>query len=83
MKLGDILTCYNAKLLPDNEVGPPLKEGNDYSLKDIHVCECGQAHYDVGLVSEYAYISCYKCKTQLPKGTTIHWCHPDRFNQPK
>lgn len=78
---GDKLTVINNKPLHGNEVAPPLIEGNEYVARQIHICQCGQDHVDVGLKSKYNWITCYKCKKELPKGETIHWCHPTRFEK--
>lgn len=73
------MKCVNILPLVGNDVAPPLKLNDDYKLVQIHRCKCGQEHYDVGLKSEYNWVSCYKCKKPLPQGNLIHWCHPDRF----
>ncbi len=83
------LICINTKPLEGNSIAPPVEEGEKYQLLHIHKCECGQDHFDVGLVSEIGFVNCYKCKKQLPKTREgfvvkadyrIHWCHPSRFN---
>ena len=80
MKDGILMPCINSKPLEGNDVAPPLEEGTHYTIVSTHVCSCGQEHYDVGLKSEYNWVTCYKCKTKLPKGDQIHWCHPSRFS---
>lgn len=79
MKDGTMLECINTKPLEGNEIAPPLEEGVFYPIVKTHKCSCGQEHYDVGLKSEYNWVTCYKCKIKLPNGDTIHWCHPSRF----
>lgn len=75
------IKCINNKPLKGNEIGPPLKIDDEYSIVDVYKCNCGLEHYDVGLKSEYNYISCrnINCSEKLPKGDKIHWCSPDRF----
>jgi hypothetical protein len=80
-ELGESLTCYNNLPLSGNEVAPPLKIGQTYPLKQIYTCKCGQEHYDVGLTSNYQWVTCYKCKQPIPKGDQIHWCWPLRFEK--
>lgn len=80
IKKDDNLTCRNDSPLPSNNVAPPLKVGESYVAQDVITCSCGSKHVNVGLVSEYNYISCFECKAQLPDGDKIHWCHPSRFD---
>jgi hypothetical protein len=75
----NVLTCINQERLPGNDVAPPLTEGEEYTAKEVYVCPCGQSHVDVGLKSNYNWVSCYKCSEKMPKGDEIHWCHPSRF----
>jgi len=71
------------KPLTGNAVAPPLKEGESYLVKQTHFCTggCGQAHYDVGLISKFNFIRCHKCGEVLPNSGQegIHWAHPSRF----
>lgn len=78
-KVGDTIICKNDKKLAGNEVAPPLELEKEYPLKEIYTCQCGQEHFNVGLESNYNWVTCYKCGTQIPKGDLIHWCHPSRF----
>lgn len=78
----EVLIADKVDPLDGNEVAPPLVKGNSYQVLRKHVCECGQEHYDVGLVSEYNFIRCYKCEEHLPDGDKVHWCHPSRFINP-
>jgi len=73
-----IIKCNNDKPFPINEYGPPLTEGNEYSLIEIFTCGCGEQHYNVGLELHLNYVQCYKCREDLPK--TNHWCHSSRFS---
>lgn len=73
------MICINIKPLEGNEIAPPLELGKDYSIVKTYECKCGQIHYDVGLTSKYNWVSCYKCKKEIPGGDIIHWCHPSRF----
>ena len=74
-----ILICQNIERLPGNSIAPELTLNAEYPLIGKTVCSCGKEHYDVGLRSEYNYISCHDCKEQLRDGDKIHWCHPSRF----
>jgi hypothetical protein len=76
---GAKLKALNNNPLQGNEVAPPLVVGKEYDAKEVYVCQCGQDHVDVGLASKYNWITCYKCKKELPRGEKIHWCHPTRF----
>lgn len=75
--------CINDKPLIGNEIGPPLQIGDFYYVDKITKCSCGLEHYDVGLKSEYNWISCRKCSEKLPNGDQIHWCSPERFENVK
>lgn len=77
MKINDTLICINASPLKGNDVAPPLVGGNDYPLKEVHVCSCGKEHFNVGLPMEYNFVRCFDCQEELPKSN--HWCHPSRF----
>ena len=79
IKVNDILICKNDKPLEGNDLGPPLELEEEYEAQELYKCSCGQAHINVGLISNYNWISCYNCSSQLPYGDTIHWCHPSRF----
>lgn len=79
LKKDDIAICIDNKPLQGNVVAPPLQEKEEYPVIDVYECFCGQKHIDVGLKSEYNYIRCYKCESNLPNGNKIHWCHPTRF----
>lgn len=78
-KVGDSVNVVNAAILPGNEEGPKLKEGDRMEVKAIVLDSAGNQHLDVGLVSELSYVSSYETKEQLPNGDSIHWCHPSRF----
>lgn len=73
------MICINDKPLEGNEIAPPVKIGEEYTVETIYACLCGQEHYDVGLKSKHNYIRCHNCKREIPKGDIIHWCHPSRF----
>lgn len=79
MKQNDKVKAINNNPLEGNDVAPPLSLTKEYVVKDVFVCSCGQHHIDVGLVSKYNWINCYKCAKPLPNGTEIHWCHPSRL----
>lgn len=79
-----ILKCINKEPLPGNKIAPNLQVGHGYAILNIHVCGCGQHHYDVGLVGEdIETVTCYKCREVLPYGDShspIHWANSSRFS---
>ena len=79
IKKDDKLICKNNAKLPGNDVAPTLNLEEEYGAKDVITCTCGSKHVDVGLKSNYNFISCFECKEPLPDGNQIHWCHPSRF----
>lgn len=87
MEVGTIIRCINAEPFPGNKVGPPLELGKQYPIKGVYEeiakegpkGNCIFHHYDVGLVSEYNFITSQDTGVELPGGETIHWCHPSRF----
>jgi hypothetical protein len=78
-EVGGIVKCINTKPLPGNEVAPPLEMDKVYVVKDVVRDKNGNPHLDVGLKSNYNYVSSYETKEELPYGDKIHWCHPSRF----
>jgi hypothetical protein len=79
VQINDTLICVNSKPLQGNDVAPPLTEGNEYPLKEIHTCGCGKQHFNVGLEMNYNWVKCYDCAEELP--THTHWSHPSRFTK--
>lgn len=69
--------CKNSNPLPGNDIAPPLKTGEEYTVTEIHTCKCGKHHLNVGLPLEVNWVTCYDCNQKLPNHT--HWSHPDRF----
>lgn len=78
-EVGDIILCTNANPLDGNDVAPPLKL-SEYPINEIVLDRDGNQHLDVGLKSQQNYIRSYETKEELPRGTSIHWCHPSRFS---
>lgn len=76
---GGVVKCINTKPLPGNSVAPPLKLDETYVILQVIHDKKNNPHLDVGLKSEYNYISSYETKEELPRGDEIHWCHPSRF----
>lgn len=79
-----MVKCINTAILPGNRIAPALTHDAVYLLSQIHVCHCGEQHYDVGLRNdEIDTVTCYKCREVLPQvansGITIHWAHSSRF----
>lgn len=77
MNVGNQLTCINIEPLKGNDIAPPLENGKDYPLEEIHKCSCGKEHYNVGLKMTCAFVTCHSCKEELPSHT--HWACPTRF----
>ncbi len=77
--VGAICIAENIEPLPGNKVAPPLEKDKEYIVKEIILDVQGNQHLDVGLVSEYNYITSYETKEELKRGDVIHWCHPSRF----
>jgi len=78
-KEGQNVIAINVKRLKGNEVAPPLKLGESYAIKKIVLDSAGNQHLDVGLKSNCNYVRSYETKEDLPEGSSIHWCHPSRF----
>lgn len=78
-KKNDTVRAVDTLPLGDNEVAPPLKMDENYTVKDICVDSAGNQHLDVGLKSRYNYVRSFETQEELPKGDSIHWCHPSRF----
>jgi hypothetical protein len=81
MNIGDVVVCINNKCLRGNDVAPSLKEGQEYTIKDIIFDSKNNPHFDVGLPSNVNYVRSWDTEEKLPKGDEIHWCHPSRFKQ--
>ena len=77
IQVNDTVTCNNNKALTGNDIAPPLTEGAEYPVKEIHTCSCGKQHYNVGLELVVNWVKCYDCSEELP--ITNHWSHPSRF----
>lgn len=79
--VGDTITCKQIGPLTGNAVGPPLEMDKDYILLNIYLDSEGNAHFNIGLTSEYNYVRSYITEEHLPnsgKGD-VHWCDPVRF----
>jgi hypothetical protein len=64
----DVLICNNKEKLKGNDVAPPLELGKEYKALEVITCGCGKKHINVGLKSEYNWVSCHSCGEKLPKG---------------
>lgn len=80
-KTGDIVFCIYTLPLSGNTVAPPLELGEEYIVQEIIIDTMGNQHLDVGLESQYEYISSYDTGDMLNRGHKIHWCHPSRFTK--
>lgn len=83
MQETDVVKVIKTDVLPGNKIAPPFKLSEHYTIKSTHVCKCGELHIDVGLVSEINFVTCHKCREQLPngqpEGSANHWAHSSRF----
>ncbi len=78
------LRCINNAPFSGNKVAPPLEVGKVYPLVKIYIEDHSKGpfkHYDVGLESNYNYITSQDTGAELPNGDVIHWCHPSRFEE--
>jgi hypothetical protein len=69
--------CINDQPMPGNSIGPEVKVGTLYDIKDVYVCKCGEKHFNIGLPLKLNFVECYKCRETL--SPTNHWCHSSRF----
>lgn len=79
MKQNDEILVINDKVLPGNDRSPDISNGQTYKIKSVHICKCGELHIDIGLTSTLNFVTCYKCREELPRGEETHWCHSSRF----
>ncbi len=86
-KPGDMLKVVKIVPFPGMKVAPSLKLGQELPLNQICLDGKGNEHFDVGLRSNYRYITSQETGEELPKGDedplVIHWCHPSRFELAK
>lgn len=85
-EIGESITCVNTKLLSETGIKPPLVEMGMYKIKDIILDSAGNQHLDVGLKSQYNFVSSLETGEHLPRSSkeehgedAVHWCHPSRF----
>lgn len=76
---GEALRVINVAPFGERKIAPPLTLGSIVNLHKTYICGCGENHLDVGLISEYNFITCHKCYEELPDGENIHWAHASRF----
>jgi hypothetical protein len=77
--VGDEVKVVNNHLLEGNTIKPNLVLHAKHEVKDVFVCGCGEVHLDIGLPLEINYVSCYKCREELPLKNNTHWCNSIRF----
>lgn len=77
--VGEEVIAINNKPLEGNKVAPTLELEKTYSVKSICLDSGGNQHLDIGLFSDYNYITSFETKEELKDGDKIHWCHPSRF----
>lgn len=79
MKTGDKVKVINNSLLKGNSLKPSLVLNSTHTIEDVFTCKCGEKHLDIGLPLEINYITCYKCREELPLKNNTHWCNSIRF----
>lgn len=77
-EIDDIVKVINDAPLPGNAVAPPVVIGEEYKIKNIVLDTRDNQHLDLGLKSEYNYITSWETKEDLPDGDNVHWIHPSR-----
>lgn len=77
IEINNEVKCINDLSLKGNDKSPEVYEGTKYKVINIIKCNCGEEHFDIGLISTLNYITCYKCRQELPNGP--HWAHSSRF----
>lgn len=78
-KVGDVVKILNDAPLSGNTVAPPVVIGEEHEVKGFIIDERGDQHIDLGLKSQYEYVSNWKTGVPLPDGDKIHWVHPSRL----
>lgn len=71
--------CINTDILAESGHKPEVVLDKVYNVLEEFTCKCGQIHYDIGLKTKLNFITCYKCKEELPIKEDIHWCNSIRF----
>lgn len=77
--VGDKVRAINIHPFNGKDVAPPLIVQEDYLVRAITMDRKGYQHLDVGLLSEYNYITSQETGEELRNGDKIHWCNPSRF----
>lgn len=78
-EIGQTVKCIKTEPFPGKQVAPPLFKDSEYQIKGIILDKEGNQHLDVGLISQYNYITSIETEEELKDGDVIHWCHPSRF----
>lgn len=78
-EVGQMVKAILTKPLNGNDIAPDLVLNQDYEIKEIILDQEKNQHLDVGLKSSCNYIRSIETSEDLPRGTSIHWCHPSRF----
>lgn len=78
---GDHIRVIKDDPMPGNDKGPDILKGQEYPVEEIYICKCGEEHVDIGELSDFNIISCYKCREELPGGDVTQWCHSSRFEK--
>lgn len=77
-EIDDIVKIINDAPLSGNTIAPPVVIGQEYPVKNIVLDSHNNQHLDLGIKSEYNYISSWETGEELPMGDKVHWVHPSR-----
>lgn len=77
-EVDDIVKIINDAPLSGNSIAPPVTIGEEYSVKNIVLDSRNHQHLDLGLKSEYGYITSWETSEILPNSEEVHWVHPSR-----
>lgn len=84
-KVGETVKCIIEKALSSSGYGPNVKLNQTYIIKEIITTGKrketpeGYDHIDIGLPSEVGSVTCLETGDVIPRGETVAWCHPSRF----
>lgn len=76
---GKTVICKNIEPLAESGIAPPLELEKEYEINKVIVDSKGNEHWDVGLESNYNFITSIETGEELEDGDEVHWCHPSRF----
>jgi len=82
-KVGDIAICIKVGPIDasnqSNDVYPSLRLNYEYIIHKIHICECGELLFDVGLSNTTPNGVMCICGAISSNKSGIWWCNSKRF----